>query len=917
MKKALSFLLAFALLIGSLPVMQMKVFADEPVNLAADYTLAGGQITYSNLDSWGGSWVDSKDTAEASVAGGYGWVFGPNCNFAQGKLGYFNIAAADLKANTTYQFSYYYQSKFKVLPGTVADPKGNILSEVYPETDVKIGTGRGNSSHQVTFEFTTNAAGTYTITLKTSTDEQYYNRDYSGSDWAMFFSDLCLYETDKNYNLAKDYAYGTEITGVADSWNGGTSFYGDGNVKRVFGTDNHVTKPGYYEVTMANLEANTYYEFSYLYSTADASNGSRSGRYRSFVESVSDPSGEVLTNAEIAPQYVVGKRPGTESLWSGMPMNGDVYKASVGFVTDVAGTYKVTLRMSQIMTYSDTVYLVLSDLRLVQMPNRDLASNLAASYGKGTGNVGHNWLAGSWYPLDQEDTKTQSLNGGYAWTYGGHDSNKTDGPGTVSVLLEGLRANTRYTYSYVYQGRYAIHFKNIYGQGNAIEPVSVKDVSLGCGEGAHRVTVEFVTSAKGDYTVNMRMSSIETDTDGNADYRNPDYTGSDWYARLSDLYLGQTADDGNLLSDALVTNGGVLVDLNMDYWGNDYEKASPYDGVEWIFGLGNTTVDTYGKTYIYASNLKANTKYTFTYKYYGLYTVSFDSLGYITRKTSGNNYPLTTVSNDAVAKDVLLESIGTNKPHEVSYTFTTDQAGTYVLILKASKEYQTGNAALGWNTRLADLVLKETAVSAEFTSPSEETVAKTGVSMRQAVSSQPQALRYKNTISAQTLESKELAQNGYTLVEYGSVVMRTEFLDGADLRLTDKINNHRVFKGAAYSASAGKDIRFAENEDGSITFTAALYNIGQNALGDVDYAVWGKAYTVRAYALFRNATGDERVVYGDAVSTSVFDLIKTILSFEGQENLDEQTLSDIAYVRNLLENTEISDAYNAWNSAGV
>ncbi len=362
-------------------------------------------------------------------------------------------------------------------------------------------------------------------------------------------------------------------------------------------------------------------------------------------------------------------------------------------------------------------------------------------------------------------------------------------------------------------------------------------------------------------------------------------------AKFSDI----TTSEKNLVKDFTRNNG-----INYTYtdWCNDLSGANTrYGGYGLKFGNGN--LNSENGVIFNVTGLKPYTVYKFGFSHNGDHYMLLDSVTSVTGVAS-----------------VITESVNPKNTGwiGVDSTFVTGSETAYaikVAALNHSKNDSHRPEDGDWSEVIvSDFVLVEykemtdnTVVTAGFTSSTANDETRTGVSMRKAEGETLQALRFKNTIDADTLAKKELAENGYTLVEYGSITMRTEYLDGAELVLTDTINSHAVLKGVAFDANT--DIRFADNADGSITFTAALYNIGKSSgSDDIDYNVWGKSYTLRAYALFRNAAGAEVVVYGEEASACVFDIMAAIQAGDNQADKD--------YVATLLENADIADAYRVY-----
>lgn len=117
----------------------------------------------------------------------------------------------------------------------------------------------------------------------------------------------------------------------------------------------------------------------------------------------------------------------------------------------------------------------------------------------------------------------------------------------------------------------------------------------------------------------------------------------------------------------------------------------------------------------------------------------------------------------------------------------------------------------------------------------------------------------KNGLRVYNEIKKEWFKNG-EIVEFGSVAIRTEKLDGALLTLENGA------KGVAYSngTNSAKTTAIWEETDGSYIFTAYLTGIVNE--------YYNTNYSVRSYAIDKNGN----VYYGETVSTSVFAVANAI-----------------------------------------
>lgn len=148
-------------------------------------------------------------------------------------------------------------------------------------------------------------------------------------------------------------------------------------------------------------------------------------------------------------------------------------------------------------------------------------------------------------------------------------------------------------------------------------------------------------------------------------------------------------------------------------------------------------------------------------------------------------------------------------------------------------------------------------------------------------------LRVYNEIKKEWIESANI-------VEYGSVALRTNKLNGAELTIQNGV------RGVAYSDgthSAAKSQLWADN-DGAYVYTSYLTNIPEKFYGD--------EYSVRSYAIDK----DGKVYYGDVVSVSVFAIANAIDNSNSADG-SAPTEGDIAAFYTFVTDTNYSD-YETW-----
>lgn len=315
-------------------------------------------------------------------------------------------------------------------------------------------------------------------------------------------------------------------------------------------------------------------------------------------------------------------------------------------------------------------------------------------------------------------------------------------------------------------------------------------------------------------------------------------------------------------------------------------------------------------------NIKANTYYTLSFDYYSTDPVSasshtyFNPVGIFAPDMDGAN-----LSNSQASQQGFLSC------RAYSYAYTTAD-GTAATQTDDSANKLTGQQQGAWNH--AEFVFS----SGEFTTlalvmyhgfasgykiyldnflltatDDWDFTAFSGNSMR---ASGNQALRYSYTVD-RALLADGAALLDSTVVEYGCVAIRKDYLQGAELVkggvYTYGGKERRAVSGAAYLPAQGIDI-YREQTETETKFSAALYNIGYSTTtGSTNYDAYGYEYAVRPYAVLQK-DGKTFTVYDDTENATVFAVMQAILSGSSE--------TDIAAVNQILENTEVNAKYEAW-----
>ena len=520
--------------------------------------------------------------------------------------------------------------------------------------------------------------------------------------------------------------------------------------------------------------------------------------------------------------------------------------------------------------------------------------NLAESYTSAGGQLSFNEMA----QARNLDSTANDIFGGYAWDMGVGNTSASTEPGRAVITTGELEANTTYWFSYVYRNVFRVVFESVKDpagtvvkQGYAANSGSVtytndiydsatdKLASHAWSTRYSRVAFCFTTAAAGSYTINLKSSKAwHFDDDGS------------WSAaRFSDLRLiKQTA--GNLAAEVtLGQNLTVSSNVSLAVAGEKCNGTAAYSlfgGQSWAFELNSD--DTGVITY--KANLEKNRVYTFSYIYANDYKIQMDTANPVTGPADN------TVFGAAYDPQNAVRIAGNVNAYKVTVRFIALQSGEYTFNLGTRKAW--GNDENYWTfTTLSDLQLYEEEAFAPFAELSYENAAAglVGTSMRAEAGNVKQAMRIKSSVNKAFVAT---GVEGYTAVEYGSLVAGTETLGSTELTLNLVNSAIPALKGVAYHREQQPTpILWQENNEYA-TFTAALTNITVESSA--------KAFTVRPYIVLQK--GEQSLtLYGEAQSASVFEVCKAILA---SGNAD-----DIATVNAIMAgNPAFKSAYNSWHT---
>lgn len=158
-----------------------------------------------------------------------------------------------------------------------------------------------------------------------------------------------------------------------------------------------------------------------------------------------------------------------------------------------------------------------------------------------------------------------------------------------------------------------------------------------------------------------------------------------------------------------------------------------------------------------------------------------------------------------------------------------------------------------------------------------------------------QGMRNKTTLDKALLTAEN--PYGVRVTEYGTVAIKSEYLNGAELTVDGEYDygefTYGVKVGAAYSFLDKTDLVFSEKQT-TLDFTGVLINISEKN--------WNTYYTARAYAKYVLKDGTQGIVYGESADIAVYPLSKMAYTAKNSSgNYAESTT-----VRNYLYTNIIS-----------
>ena len=752
-------------------------------------------------------------------------------------------------------------------------------------------------------------------------------------------------------NLAKNYTYANgdlEFDKKSSPWsNNGAYDYSTDPAETIYGksggsvyswrfgvTDN----VGKNVINANGLKPYTTYYFSYVYARD----------FQIVVDGVKDSEGNYVFEGFTADSGAVSY-PGNVTVTQLLD-NSRIQKVEFYFTTNASTDYDIILKTSK--SWRTAVcnwdHVRLSDLMLAECGN-----NLAADYEykeDGTGNIVI--PAEAKLVAATANSNTYTVNGGKSFRMKGSDGVTVP----IAIKAEALKANTVYNFSWVYANDYkvqAVTQNLVINNSDSTIPVTVSSVAMkniSGGQGAVISSFSFTTLGAGDYTINLEFRK---------GWMNPaDPTNGNWDSTyLSDIRLVEAGQFDNVVADYTMAGGEITFQNKDGIWDKD-KYGGNYSGYWWKLPYIHYDRDFNFKVNVKSEDLEPNTSYTFSYNCsLNLYTkldldkttgfsVSRDATGessssvilrtgddisncVIALKYAKPGY--TGAEEDQWAAGVIynLSLVKYTGTFNVSATVSGNGTATVSKETVAVGEEVTFNATeqsgddfIGWydakgNLLSKDLkftyaVVEDLCAVAKFTSIGIESAIimtdKNGNQGNAAISVAGGSSTGKNGLRIYNRITNDLAAN--KVVEFGAVAIGRDAMEQSD---EDDINismigSKGVGHGVAYRSQAtsvgnklqSEAILWASLEDSNV-FTSYLTGITPEHYDD--------DYLIRPYAIYLDENNNEKVIYGDTASVSIFAVANAI---DNQSSEREDPNAEAAFNHFVMNSEKTKAAYELW-----
>lgn len=465
---------------------------------------------------------------------------------------------------------------------------------------------------------------------------------------------------------------------------------------------------------------------------------------------------------------------------------------------------------------------------------------------------------------------------------------------TAYRLISGLTPNTQYTIQF----RYWLPAYDNENQAylNNVSVVSANDAvsALANMTGPYLNRITYGTAnGKCDGT-NWKEASISFYSgEEEAVYFCINYSATAWPETF--LYL----DDLVLTEDPLaapVIRNGNFENGNADEWNKplasqwiSFEASNerPISGSYSCKVTSNFAKGMLNRFSIFSEQIPVKKGYTYTFQITvdrtDYYIANENNLGYVWMS-------LSTTHGYQPIDDLHASFVDWHTPVETkTLTYTADFTGGLYVCLSLLH---------GGSIQFDDFSVTETAPSS-VSQRGKQAVNVRGAAIRTQSETAPQGIRCKTRIDKRLLSSD--GYYGLRAIEFGTLAIRSDYLNGQELvkggTYQYQSKTHTAKQGVAYSLAENKSFIFAESTT-TLDYTGVLTGIKEE--------LYTAEYTVRAYAICLDASGNQVILYSDAYSPSIYQVAKAAYSAKDAEGdfLESQTVRDYLYSNVLNRKTD-------------
>lgn len=335
-----------------------------------------------------------------------------------------------------------------------------------------------------------------------------------------------------------------------------------------------------------------------------------------------------------------------------------------------------------------------------------------------------------------------------------------------------------------------------------------------------------------------------------------------------------------------------------------------YNLDNWTASNGNDCLSTDGSTKVqhnwivthnsqFALTLKPNTKYNLKCSIKGTANDP-TTIGSVSVYANGDT------TNALVTSGQIDRWVYSYYAYNVDFTFDTNENTEYIFKVVGNNAADA-RGLVYTNFALTEIVPTDLENATEAIATKFTGTQYASIRAKDEDAGKAQGLRVRSDIDTSVLG--DAALEDCTVVEYGTLVAKTENLGGAAMTIDMVGTEKKVVKGVAYNTS-GTDVVY--KLDGTTkSFTLVLINI------PVERFV--TSYSYRAYAIIEDAEGNQATVYGGATVPVSVESVATDIVNSGTATAEDKAAAQTAldeydaYEATLVDYTTTADFYNLDN----